>query len=125
MWGIQRRRRSVDGAVCRVRPTLEGRSKQITQESEEIRLTRLLETPVKRAGRVLAERDSRVLRMIISHVKAAYNRFSTEIVVWVGAVEMTRGKGDNYLAVFRELLYPCGEPHGSQPELNQVTVRDA
>jgi hypothetical protein len=42
--------------------------------------------------------------MLFAHVKAAYERLSFENVVWVGADEMNRRKGHNYLTVFADLL---------------------
>jgi transposase len=36
-------------------------------------------------------------------VKAAYERLSFDTVVWVGADEMNRRKGHNYLTVFADL----------------------
>ena len=62
------------------------------------------EMPVKRAGQILGESDTRMLRMLFAHVKAAYGRLSFENVVWVGADEMNRRKGHNYLTVFADLL---------------------
>ncbi len=42
-------------------------------------------------------------RMLFAHVKAAYERLSFDTVVWVGADEMNRRKGHNYLTVFADL----------------------
>jgi len=38
-------------------------------------------------------------RMLSAHVKAAHARLSFDNVVWVGADEMNRRKGHNYLTV--------------------------
>jgi transposase-like protein len=46
--------------------------------------------PVKRAGQILGESDTRMWRMLFAHVKAAYERLSFDNVVWVGADEMNR-----------------------------------
>jgi hypothetical protein len=62
------------------------------------------EMPVKRAGQILGESDSRMQRMLFAHVKAAQARLSFDNVVWVGADEMNRRKGHNYLTVFADLL---------------------
>ena len=62
------------------------------------------EMPVQRAGQILGESDTRMWRMIFAHVKAAYERLSFDTVVWVGADEMNRRKGHNYLTVFADLM---------------------
>ena len=46
--------------------------------------------PVKRAGQILGESDSRMWRMLFPHVKAAHARLSFNNLVWVGAHEMNR-----------------------------------
>jgi transposase len=62
------------------------------------------EMPVKRAGQILGESDTRMWRMLFAHVKAAHARLSFDTVVWVGADEMNRRKGHNYLTVFADLV---------------------
>jgi len=101
---LPRGRRANDGTVYRVTPPWEGRSKHFTQEFEAFALTLMREMPVKRAGEILGESDSRMWRMLFAHVKAAYERLSFENVVWVGADEMNRRKGHNYLTVFADLV---------------------
>jgi len=88
----------------RVTPPWEGRSKHFTQEFEAFALTLMREMPVKRAGQILGESDTRMWRMLFAHVKAAHARLSFDNVVWVGADEMNRRKGHNYLTVFADLL---------------------
>jgi len=101
---LPRGRRGDDGKVFRVTPPWEGRSKHFTQEFEAFALTLMREMPVKRAGQILGESDSRMWRMLFAHVKAAHDRLSFDNVVWVGADEMNRRKGHNYLTVFADLL---------------------
>ena len=43
-------------------------------------------------------------RMLFANVKAAHARLSFKNVVWVGADEMNRRKGHNYLTVFADLV---------------------
>jgi predicted permease len=62
------------------------------------------EMPVSKAGEILGETDQRLWRMLFAHIKAAYAQLSMEQVVWVGADEMNRKKGHNYLTVFVDLL---------------------
>ena len=101
---LPRGRRSNDGKVYRVTPPWEGRSKHFTQEFEAFAVTLMREMPVKRAGQILGESDTRMWRMLFAHVKAAHARLSFDTVVWVGADEMNRRKGHNYLTVFADLV---------------------
>lgn len=89
--------------VYRVTPPWEGRSKHFTQDFEAFALTLMREMPVKRAGEILGETDQRLWRMLQAHVEAAYRKLEMDDVVWVGADEMNRRKGHNYLTVFADL----------------------
>ena len=95
LFALPRGRRGNNGTVYRVPPPWEGRSKHCTQDFEAFALTLMREMPVKRAGEILGESDSRMWRMLSAHVKAAYERLSSENVGWVGADEMNRRKGHN------------------------------
>ncbi len=101
---LPRGRRGDDGKVYRVTPPWEGRSKHFTQKFEAFALTLMREMPVKRAGQILGESDSRMWRMLFANVKVAHARLSFDNVVWVGAHEMNRRKGHNYLTVFADPL---------------------
>ena len=101
---LPRGRRGDDSKVYRVTPPWEGRSKHFTQEFEAFALTLMREMPVKRASQILGESDTRMWRMLFVHVKAAHAGLSFDNVVWVGADEMNRRKGHNYLTVFADLL---------------------
>jgi transposase len=101
---LPRGRRGDDSKVYRVTPPWEGRSKHFTQEFEAFALTLMREMPVKRAGQILGESDTRMWRMLFAHVKAAHARLSFDNVVWVGGDEMNRRKGHNYLTGFADLL---------------------
>jgi len=96
--------RSNNGKVFRVTPPWEGRSKHFTQKFEAFAVTLMREMPVKRAGQILGESDTRMWRMLFARGKAAYARLSFDTVVWVGAGEMNRRKGHNYLTVFADLM---------------------
>jgi transposase len=67
-------------------------------------VTQMRVMPVKRAGQILGESDSRMWRMLFAHVKAAHARLNFDNVVWVGADEINRCKGHNNLPVFAELV---------------------
>lgn len=89
--------------VFTVRAPWEGRSPRCTQEFEAFALTLMREMPVKKAGEILGETDQKLWRMLFAHVDAAWSALSWEDVVWVGADEMNRRKGHNYLTVFVDL----------------------
>ncbi len=71
-------------------------------------MTLIREMPVKRAGQILGESDTRMWRMLFAQLKAAHARLSFNNVVWVGADEMNRRKGHNYLTVFADLVAKRG-----------------
>ena len=101
---LPRGRRSQDGAVYRVTPPWEGRSKHFSKEFEAFALTLMREMPVKKAGEILGETDQRMWRMLHAHVQAARSQADWSEVVWIGADEMNRKKGHNYVTVFADLL---------------------
>jgi transposase len=100
---LPRGRRSEDGAIYRVTPPWEGRSKHFSKEFEAFALTLMREMPVKKAGEILKETDQRLWRMLHAHVEAARARADWSEVIWVGADEMNRKKGHNYVTVFADL----------------------
>jgi transposase len=89
--------------VYTVRAPWEGRSRGLTQEFEAFALTLMREMPVKKAGEILGETDQKLWRALFAHVAAAWRDLSWENVIWVGADEMNRKKGHNYLTVFVDL----------------------
>lgn len=89
--------------VYTVRAPWEGRSRGLTQEFEAFALTLMREMPVKKAAEILDETDQKLWRALFAHVGAAWADLSWENVVWVGADEMNRRKGHNYLTVFADL----------------------
>ena len=101
---LPRGRRSNSGEIYRVTPPWEGRSKHFTKEFEAFALTLMREVPVKKAGEILGETDKRLWRMLHAHVEAAHGAADWSEVVWVGADEMNRKKGHNYITVFADLL---------------------
>jgi transposase len=91
-------------AIFTVRAPWEGRGKGLTQEFEAYALTLMREMPVKRVAEIIDTTDTRLWRMLLAHVEAAWAELSWENVVWVGADEMNRRKGHNYLTVFVDLV---------------------
>lgn len=89
--------------VYTVRAPWEGRSRGQTQEFEAFALTLMREMPVKKAAEILGETDQKLWRALFAHVAAAWSDLSWEHVRWVGADEMNRKKGHNYLTVFVDL----------------------
>jgi transposase len=89
--------------IYTVQAPWEGRSRGLTQEFEAFALTLMREMPVKKAGEILGETDQKLWRALFAHVEAAWQDLSWENVIWVGADEMNRKKGHNYLTVFVDL----------------------
>ena len=89
--------------VYTVRAPWEGRSRGLTQEFEAFALTLMREMPVSKAGEILGETDQKLWRALFAHVEAAWAALSWDEVIWVGADEMNRKKGHNYLTVFVDL----------------------
>ena len=89
--------------IYTVRAPWEGRSRGLTQEFEAFALTLMREMPVNKAGEILGETDQKLWRALFAHVAAAWTELSWENVTWVGADEMNRRKGHNYLTVFADL----------------------
>jgi transposase len=90
--------------VFTVRAPWEGRSRGFTQEFEAFALTLMREMPVAKVGEILGADDHRLWRMLFAHVSAAWAALSWGHVVWVGADEMNRRKGHDYLTVFADLV---------------------
>ncbi len=94
--------------VYTVRAPWEGRSPHCTQEFEAFALTLGREMPVAKAATILGITDTKLWRILFAHVDAAWADLSWEDVVWVGADEMNRRKGHNYLTVFVDLAAKRG-----------------
>lgn len=101
---LPRGKRHEDGTIYRVSPPWEGRGKHFTKEFEAFALTLMREMPIKKAGEILGETDQRMWRMLHAHVEAARAEADWSEVVWVGADEMNRKKGHNYITVFADLV---------------------
>lgn len=101
---LPRGKRQQDGVVYRVTPPWEGRSKHFTKEFEAFALLLMKEMPVKKAGEILRETDQRLWRMLHAHVEAAWAKADWGEVAWIGADEMNRRKGHNYITVFADLV---------------------
>lgn len=92
------------GAIWRVPPPWEGKSKHFTKEFEAFALTLMREMPMKKAGEIVGVDDQRLWRMLFAHVDAAYAALDMSEVAFVGADEMNRRKGHHYLTVFCDLV---------------------
>lgn len=82
----------------------EGKGKHFTRDFEAFSLTLMREMPVKRAGVILGEGDTRLWRMLMAHVRDAHAAADFSEVVHVGVDEMNRRKGHQYLTVFADLI---------------------
>jgi len=88
----------------RVKPPWEGKSKHFTEEFEAFALTLMREMPMKKVGEIVQVDDMRLWRMLLSYVDEAYAKLEMAEVTCVGADEMNRRKGHNYLTVFCDLV---------------------
>lgn len=89
--------------IYTVQAPWEGRSRGLTQEFEAFALTLMREMPGNKAGEILGETDQKLWRALFAQVEAAWAELSWENVVWVGADEMNRRTGHNYLTGFVDL----------------------
>jgi len=92
------------GKVWTVPAPWEGKGKHFTRDFEAFALTLMREMPVRRAGEILGETDTRLWRMLSNQVKAAHAALDFSEVVQIGVDEMNRRKGHEYLTVFADLL---------------------
>lgn len=92
------------GKVWTVQVPWEGKGKHFTKDFEAFALTLMREMPVRRAGEILGEGDTRLWRMLFRHVKAAHEALDLSDLVHVGVDEMSLRKGHEYLTVFADLV---------------------
>lgn len=92
------------GKVYRVAVPWEGRGKHFTPGFEGFALALMREMPVKKAAEIIGETDSRMWRVLLAHVEAAYGALEMSEVVAIGVDEMNRRKGHHYLTVFADLV---------------------
>ena len=89
--------------IYRVRPPWEGKSKHFTKEFEAFTLVLAREMPMKKVGDILKETDTRLWRLVLLHVDAAYAEADFSRVTCVGVDELSRCRGHQYVSVFADL----------------------
>ena len=90
--------------VWRVPVPWEGEGKHFTRDFEAFALTLMREMPMKKAGEILDEHDTRLWRMLFAHVDKAYVELELSELVHLGVDEMNCRKGHDYLTVFADLI---------------------
>lgn len=90
--------------VWRVPLPWEGEAKHFTRDFEAFALTLMREMPMKKAGDILGEHDTRLWRLLFKHVAKAYAALDLSELVHLGVDEMNCRKGHNYLSVFADLV---------------------
>ena len=90
--------------VWRVPVPWEGEGKHFTRDFEAFALTLMREMPMKKAGAILGETDTRLWRMLFAHVDKAYAALDLSELVHLGVDEMSSRKGHHYLTVFADLI---------------------
>ena len=88
----------------RVRPPWEGKSKHFTKEFEAFTLILAREMPMKKVGEIVKETDTRLWRLMLSHVDTAHGEADFSGVTCVGVDELSRCRGHRYVSVFADLL---------------------
>lgn len=89
--------------VWRVPVPWEGQGKHFTRDFEAFALTLMREMPMKRAGDILGEGDTRLWRLLFKHVAKAYAALDLSGLVHLGVDELNCRKGHHYLTVFADL----------------------
>ena len=90
--------------VWRVPVPWEGEGKHFTRDFEAFALTLMREMPMKKAGDILGEGDTRLWRLLFKHVAKAYGALDLSGLVHLGVDEMNCRKGHHYLTVFADLV---------------------
>ena len=90
--------------VWRVPVPWEGEGKHFTRDFEAFALTLMREMPMKKAGDILGEGDTRLWRLLFKHVAKAYGALDLSELVHLGVDEMNCRKGHHYLTVFADLV---------------------
>ena len=90
--------------VWRIPVPWEGEGKHFTRDFEAFALTLMREMPMKKAGEILGEEDTRLWRMLFKHVDKAYRALDLSELVHLGVDEMSSRKGHHYLTVFADLM---------------------
>jgi transposase len=90
--------------VWRVPVPWEGEGKHFTRDFEAFALTLMREMPMKKAGDILGENDTRLWRLLFKHVDKAYAALDLSGLVHLGVDEMNCRKGHTYLTVFADLV---------------------
>ena len=91
------------GHTYRVQPPWEGKSKHFTKEFEAFTLLLAREMPIKKVGDILKVSDTRLWRLVIAHIEAAYRQADFSGVTCVAADELSRCRGHHFLTVFADL----------------------
>ena len=92
------------GKVWRIPVPWEGEGKHFTKDFEAFALALMREMPMKRAGEILGEHDTRLWRLLFAHIALARRRLDLSEMVSLGVDEMSSRKGHHYLTVFADLV---------------------
>lgn len=92
------------GHVFRVRPPWEGLSIHFTKEFEAFVLLLMREMPMKKVAETVGETDTRLWRLLIRQVDAAYLEADYCNVCCVGVDEHHVRKGQEYISIFADLI---------------------
>jgi len=92
------------GHTWRVRPPWEGKAGGFSKEFEAFALILMREMPMAKVSEALGETDTRLWRLLHTHVDTAYAEADFSQVCCVGVDEMAVRKGHHYISVFADLI---------------------
>lgn len=84
----------------------DGEARHIAKDFETFALTGMREMPGKRSGEILGatDTDTRLWRILVSHIVLARSRLDLGGMVSPGADEMSARKGPHHLTAFADLV---------------------
>jgi transposase len=89
--------------VWTVKAPWEGTTKGFTKEFEAFSLKLMKEMPVKRAGEILGEQDTRLWRTLLAYVEVSHQQLDFSKLTAVAAHALSMHQGKNRLTVFTDL----------------------
>ncbi|MDA1088030.1 MAG: ISL3 family transposase [Verrucomicrobia bacterium] len=92
------------GKIYQVQAPWEGLSLHFTAAFEAMALLLMREMPVKKAGEIIRESDTRLWRILARHVAVAYEQLDFSKVSHLGVDELAARKGHKYLTIFADMI---------------------
>jgi transposase len=97
------RGRRPNGTTYRVTPPWEGLAKHFTKAFEAMALLLMRHMPMAAVARAIKETDTRLWRIMHSHIEQARKELDWSAVTCVGCDELSIRKGHNYVTIFADV----------------------